>query len=89
MGDLRHFGYQPNPSLVGQSGLDLLSQTPLIFCVMIAASCSFNSPIDYQTALMLYGPGGYKMGDYLKIGIPLSCIVGAVTLTLLPILVPF
>jgi len=73
-------------SLAQQLGV---SQTPFIFCVMIAASCAFNTPVGYQTNLMVYGPGGYKMGDYLKIGIPLSCIVGVVALTLLPILVPF
>jgi len=46
--------------------------------VAIAAAASFATPISYQTNLMVYGPGGYKFKDYLKIGIPLQVITGIV-----------
>lgn len=51
--------------------------------VLFAASASFATPISYQTNLMVYGPGGYKFKDYLKIGVPLQCIIGIITIVLL------
>jgi di/tricarboxylate transporter len=51
--------------------------------VMIAAAASFATPISYQTNLMVYGPGGYKFNDFLKIGIPLQILVGVFALGLI------
>ncbi|NUO08945.1 MAG: SLC13 family permease [Candidatus Brocadia sp.] len=51
--------------------------------VLFAASASFATPISYQTNLMVYGPGGYRFKDYLKIGVPLQCFIGMITLGLL------
>lgn len=44
----------------------------LIVTIAIAASASFITPIGYQTNLIVYGPGGYKFTDYIKVGVPLS-----------------
>lgn len=44
----------------------------LIVTIAIAASASFVTPIGYQTNLIVYGPGGYKFSDYIKVGLPLS-----------------
>jgi di/tricarboxylate transporter len=62
---------------------------PFVICLMIGASASFSTPIGYQTNLMVYGPGGYKFSDYLKIGIPLNLIFGAVAVGLAPLIWPF
>ncbi|MCF6150251.1 MAG: SLC13 family permease [Candidatus Kuenenia sp.] len=51
--------------------------------IMIAASASFATPISYQTNLMVYGPGGYRFKDYLRIGIPLQFAIGAVAIALI------
>ncbi len=51
---------------------------PFIVVIMVAASCGFATPIGYQTNLMVYGPGGYKFSDYLRVGIPLDILCGIV-----------
>ncbi|MBN1880485.1 SLC13 family permease [bacterium] len=62
---------------------------PFIICVMLAASASFATPIGYQTNLMVYGPGGYRFSDYMRIGLPLSIVIGLVAVGLAPFLWPF
>ncbi|MBU1723051.1 MAG: SLC13 family permease [Gammaproteobacteria bacterium] len=53
---------------------------PFAIAIMYAASASFITPIGYQTNLMVYGPGGYRMVDYLRLGVPLSLLSGCVSL---------
>jgi hypothetical protein len=55
----------------------------------VGASCSFISPMGYQTNLMVYGPGGYKFMDFVKIGVPMSVVVGIITLIIAPRVWPF
>lgn len=58
------------------AGLDPI---PLVLAVMFASSNDFNTPIGYQTNLMVYGPGGYRFLDYARVGLPLSIILALVT----------
>lgn len=58
---------------------------PFVVAIMIAASASFATPIGYQTNLMVYGPGGYRFSDYLRIGLPLNLLVAAVAVGLIPL----
>ncbi|MEX0970168.1 MAG: SLC13 family permease [Paracoccaceae bacterium] len=57
---------------------------PLVVAVMIAASASFATPIGYQTNTLVYGPGGYKFTDFMRIGIPLNLSLGVLTSLLVP-----
>jgi di/tricarboxylate transporter len=66
-----------------------VSYLPFVIAVMMAASAGFATPIGYQTNLMVYGPGGYRFSDYLKVGIPLDLLVMAVTVILAPLVFPF
>lgn len=57
---------------------------PFAVAVMFAASASFITPLGYQTNLMVYGPGRYRFGDYVRIGLPLSGLVGLTAIMLVP-----
>lgn len=62
---------------------------PFAIAIMIAASASFLTPIGYQTNLMVYGPGGYRFSDYLRLGIVPSLAMWALTTALVPWFWPF
>jgi len=62
---------------------------PFIIAIAIGASAGFATPFGYQTNLMVYGPGGYRFTDYLRLGIPLDLVYMAVTVTITPIVFPF
>jgi len=59
-----------------------------VFAVAFAASASFITPVGYQTNLMVYGPGGYKFGDYIRVGLPLALIFWITAIFILPVLWP-
>jgi di/tricarboxylate transporter len=61
-----------------------VSVMPFVITLMVAASTSFATPIGYQTNLMVYGVGGYRFSDYLRIGVPLTVLVGLTTILLVP-----
>lgn len=62
---------------------------PFVMSLMIAASSAFATPLGYQTNLMVYGPGGYRATDFLKMGIPMKALMWIVTCTLAPLIWPF
>ncbi len=61
---------------------------PLVVAVMVAASASFATPIGYQTNTLVYGPGGYRFTDFMKIGIPLNIAIGMLASALIPLFWP-
>ena len=49
---------------------------PFILAVLFGANMSYATPIGYQTNLLIYSAGGYKFGDFVRVGIPLTLITG-------------
>jgi di/tricarboxylate transporter len=66
-----------------------VSVVPFLVTLMVGASASFSTPIGYQTNLMVFNVGGYRFADFVRIGIPLTLLVGVVTVALVPIIWPF
>jgi di/tricarboxylate transporter len=58
---------------------------PFLITLMVAASASFATPIGYQTNLMVFNVGGYRFSDFLRIGLPLTLLVGIVTVGIVPL----
>ncbi len=76
------------PIAVGLAQAVGVDPRPLVVAVMVAASASFATPIGYQTNMMVYGPGGYRFTDFMKVGIPLNLTVGLLASVLIPIFWP-
>ena len=72
------------PIAIAVSGQIGLESRPFVFAVAFAASASFITPIGYQTNLMVYGPGGYKFSDYIRVGLPLSLLLFLTAVIILP-----
>ncbi|MBI1180474.1 MAG: SLC13 family permease [Alphaproteobacteria bacterium] len=68
-----------------QLGMD---PRPFVIAVMFASSASFATPIGYQTNTLVYGPGGYRFADFLRMGVPMNILVGIVTVTVTPLIWP-
>ena len=66
-----------------------VSLWPFVVVIMMAASASFATPLGYQTNLMVYGPGGYRFADFMRIGLPLNVLLAVATLLIAPRVWPF
>lgn len=61
---------------------------PLVVAVMFAASSAFSTPIGYQTNMLVYGPGGYRFTDYMKVGIPMNLLLACSASVTIPLIWP-
>ncbi len=71
------------PVAIGSAAALGVNADPFLMAVAIGASCAFLTPIGHQNNTMILGPGGFKFGDYWKLGLPLELLVVAVSLPLL------
>ncbi len=66
-----------------------VSFMPFIIVLMVAASAGFATPIGYQTNLMVFGPGGYHFSDFVRMGVPLTILLGGICIAVVPLVWPF
>ncbi len=62
---------------------------PFLMAVAVAASCAFLTPIGHKNNILIMGPGGYKFGDYWRMGLPLEIIVIVVSIPMIMLVWPF
>ncbi|HEX5138563.1 MAG TPA: SLC13 family permease [Planctomycetota bacterium] len=66
-----------------------VSPKPFVFAVAYAASAGFATPIGYQTHAFIFGPGGYRFSDFLRVGLPLDLLLATFATLLIPVFFPF
>lgn len=74
-------------ALEAANGLGL-NPLAMVAALMFGCSASFMTPTGYQTNTMIYGPGGYRFSDFLRVGLPLNLLLAAVATALIPLLWP-
>jgi di/tricarboxylate transporter len=60
-----------------------------VMAVAIAGCCAFASPVTYQTHLIVYGPGGYRFTDFVRVGLPLDAVCAIIAIATIPFIWPF
>jgi di/tricarboxylate transporter len=66
-----------------------VSPYPLLMAVAVSASAAFLSPVGHSSNLLVMGPGGYRFTDYIRVGLPLTVVVLATALLVIPVVWPF
>ena len=73
------------PVVLSMTGSMGVPAEPFVIAVMMAASASFATPLGYQTNMMVFGPGGYRFSDFVKVGLPMNVLVGLVTVAVIAV----
>lgn len=81
-------GVVMTPIAIGLANAIGVDPRPLVVAVMVAASASFSTPIGYQTNTLVYGPGGYKFSDFLRVGVPLNASLAILCSVIIPMIWP-
>ena len=77
------------PFCIEAARLTHCNPRPFVMAVALAASFAFASPVGYQTHMMVFGPGGYRFMDFVKVGVPLNLILWVMCVILIPMIWPF
>ncbi len=77
------------PVAIGVAQKLNVSPDPFLMAVAIAASCAFLTPIGHKNNTLIMGPGGYRFGDYWRMGLPLEILVVAVSVPMILVVWPF
>ena len=73
----------------GEARMVDVSAKPVLMAVAVSAAASFLTPVATPANLMVMGPGGYRFGDYWKLGLPLMALYGLVAVLLVPVIWSF
>jgi di/tricarboxylate transporter len=76
------------PIAIGTAAALDANADPFLMAVAIGASCAFLTPIGHQNNTLILGPGGFRFGDYWRMGLPLEILVAAVSMPLLLVVWP-
>jgi di/tricarboxylate transporter len=76
------------PIAISSSGQLAVNPDAFLMAVAIGASCAFLTPIGHQNNTLILGPGGFRFGDYWKLGLPLEILVLAISIPLLLVFWP-
>ena len=76
------------PVAIGLAQTMGVDARPLVVAVMFAASAAFATPIGYQTNTLVYGPGGYRFSDFLRVGVPLNILMAITVTCIVPLIWP-
>ncbi|WP_085878815.1 SLC13 family permease [Roseisalinus antarcticus] len=76
------------PIAIGLANALGVDPRALVVAVMFASSAAFATPIGYQTNTLVYGPGGYKFSDFMRVGLPLNISLAVVVSLAIPFLWP-
>ena len=66
-----------------------LSARPFLMLTAVAASSAFLSPVAHKANVLVWGPGGYKFTDYTRVGLPLTLLIGLISVLIIPMIWPF
>ena len=73
---------EPRPAASG------VNPDPFLMTVAVASSCAFLTPIGHKNNTLILGPGGYRFGDYWRMGLPLEILIIGVSLPMILIVWP-
>lgn len=76
------------PIAIGTAAALGVSADPFLMAVAIGASCAFLTPIGHQNNTLILGPGGFRFGDYWRLGLPLEVLVVAISVPMLLLVWP-
>lgn len=76
------------PIAIGAAGALGVSPDPFLMAVAVGASCAFMTPIGHQNNTLILGPGGFRFGDYWRLGLPVQLLVIAVSIPMLLLVWP-
>ncbi len=76
------------PIAIGAAGALGVAADAFLMAVAVGASCAFLTPIGHQNNTLILGPGGFRFGDYWRLGLPLEILVVAISVPLLLVVWP-